>query len=349
MRVDFSLLEGGYLRDLLDQPRALRDTVACLGETRTLSAVTRDLERGVFRRVVLTGMGSSFHALHPLFLALNKAGLTALMVETSELVHSVPELLDSGTLLVAVSQSGRSVELMRLLALRDAFRIIGVTNTSDSPLAQRADATVLTEAGEEYTVSCKTYVAGLAALAWLSDVLCGGNRHQVTAEITEAASLAEAYLANWREHVCTLCEEMKSVRHLFLVGRGESLATAGTGGLILKESARIHAEGMSSAAFRHGPFELISGGGVCAVVFDGNDAIAVLNERLAEDVRQAGGQAILIGSGACIDACRLARGPNAVRPILEFLPVEMMSLALAFLSNHRPGSFGLASKVTTVE
>jgi glutamine---fructose-6-phosphate transaminase (isomerizing) len=349
MRLDFSLLEGGYLRDLLDQPRALRDTVTGLGETPPLSALARDLARGVFRRVVLTGMGSSFHALHPLFMALNKAGFTALMVETSELVHSVPELLGFGTLLVAISQSGRSVEMMRLLELRDGSRTIGVTNTPDSPLAQRADATVLTQAGEEYTVSCKTYVAGLAALEWLGDLLCGGSLHRVAAELTEAASLAEAYLANWRKHVCNLCDEMRSARHLFLVGRGESLATAGTGGLILKESARIHAEGMSSAGFRHGPFELIGGGGVCAVVFEGNDGSALLNQRLAEDVRQAGGQAILIGPGACNHACRLARGPDTIRPILEFLPVEMISLALALLANHRPGNFELATKVTIVE
>jgi len=294
MRLDFSLLEGGYLRDLLAQPRALRDTVPSLCNTPALSAVQRDLERGDFRRVVLTGMGSSFHALHPLFMALNKAGFTALMVETSELVHSVPELLEPGTLLVAVSQSGRSVEMIRLLKLRDGFRMIGVTNTHDSPLAQRADALVLTRAGEEYTVSCKTYVVGLGALAWLSSLLRGCNPHRISTELTYAATLVEAYLSNWRDHVRILYEEMRSVRHLFLVGRGESLATAGTGGLILKESARIHAEGMSSAAFRHGPFELISGGGVCAVVFQGNDGSARLSQRLAQDVRQAGGQGILI-------------------------------------------------------
>lgn len=349
MSMDLSGLEGGYLRDLLDQPHALRDTVTGLHETPALSALARNLQQGMFRRVVLTGMGSSFHALHPLFLALNKVGFTALMLETSELVHSIPELLDSRTLLVAVSQSGRSVELVRLLGLPDRSRIIGVTNTPDSPLAQEADASVLTKAGEEYTVSCKTYVSALAALQWLSGVLCGSSLNRIRSELSEAAPAAEGYLRKWRQHVCSLCGEMRSARHLFLVGRGESLAAAGTGGLILKESARIHAESMSSAAFRHGPFELISGGGVFAVVFEGNGGTAPLNQGLVEDVRQAGGQGLLIGPEASIDACRLTRGPNLVHPILEFLPVEMMSLALALLANHQPGNFELASKVTTIE
>jgi glutamine---fructose-6-phosphate transaminase (isomerizing) len=48
------------------------------------------------------------------------------------------------------------------------------------------------------------------------------------------------------------------IRHLFLVGRGSSLAAVGTGALMVKESDHFHAEGMSSAAFRHGPFEMLS-------------------------------------------------------------------------------------------
>ena len=51
---------------------------------------------------------------------------------------------------------------------------IGLTNTADSPLAREARATVLTRAGEEATVACKTYVAAQMALVWLGEVLAGG-------------------------------------------------------------------------------------------------------------------------------------------------------------------------------
>ncbi len=348
MGLDFSLLEGGYLRDLLDEPRVLDRTLAGLQESAALSELARDLERGRFRRVVLTGMGGSFHALHPLFFALNRRGVTALMVETSELIHSMPEVLDAATLLVVLSQSGRSVEVLRLLQMRGAAPVIGVTNHADADLAKRADAVVLTQAGDEFSVSCKTYVASLLALQWLRGVLCAGDRGRASDELRETAPAAERYLNDWRDHVRELWSEMQDVKHLFLAGRGDSLATAGTGGLILKESTKFHAEGMSSAAFRHGPFEM-TGPGVFVLVFEGDRAGASLNKGLVDDVRKAGGRAALVGSEAELAACRLPAPWTLATPILEILPVQMLSLALAARANREPGKFHLITKVTTVE
>lgn len=348
MNLDFSLLEGNYLRDLLDEPLVLGRTLAGLRESAELSKLANDLKGGKFRRVVLTGMGASYFALHPLFLSLNKAGITTLMVETSELLHLMPEILDASTLLVAVSQSGKSVETVRLLDLRKPVRILAVTNYADSELAKRADAVVLTQAGEEFSVSCKTYVTILLALQWLRGVLCGSDLSRVTDELAGAAPAADRYLKNWRDHVRALWPEMKDVKHLFLAGRGESLATAGTGGLILKESAKFHAEGMSSAGFRHGPFEMV-GAGAFVLIFEGAAAAAALNRNLVEDVRKAGGQAALVGPEADSTVFRLPGAWNLASPILEILPVQMMSLALAGLANREPGKFQLITKVTTVE
>lgn len=348
MGLNFSLLEGEYLRDLLDEPLVLERTLAGLQESAALSGLARDLERGRFRRVVLTGMGGSFHALHPLFLSLNRSGVTTLMAETSELIHSMPEALDAATLLVVLSQSGRSVEVLRLLEMRGATPVLAVTNHADADLARQADAVVLTEAGEEFSVSCKTYVASLLALQWLRGVLCPRERAHAAAELSGVASAAEGYLKDWRDHVQVLWQEMQDVRHLFLVGRGESQAAAGTGGLILKESAKFHAEGMSSAAFRHGPIEIV-GSGVYVLVFQGERAVASLNKGLIGDVRKAGGRAVLIGSEAEISAYRLPGPWSLATPILEILPVQMLSLALAVHANREPGKFQLITKVTTIE
>jgi len=115
------------------------------------------------RRIVLTGMGSSYHVLHPLMYTLIHCGLPAQMIETSELIHYAPALIEPHTLVIAVSQSGRSVEIIQLLErAHNKAPLISVTNSPDSPLATQSEATVLTYAGEEYTVSCKTYLTALA-------------------------------------------------------------------------------------------------------------------------------------------------------------------------------------------
>ena len=87
MRADFSVIEGPYLRDILDQPRALDETLDDLKVSKTLLRSRAALSQGKFKTIVLTGMGSSFHALHPLNIQLIKHGFTAMMVETSELLH----------------------------------------------------------------------------------------------------------------------------------------------------------------------------------------------------------------------------------------------------------------------
>ena len=134
---------------------------------------------------------------------------------------------------------------------------VAVTNTADSPLAREATAVVLTEAGEEATVSCKTYLAAQVALAWLAEVLAGGDRGGARAALAETIPGVAAYLASWRAHVEWLAERLDGVRAVYYTGRGASLAAAGAAGLITKESTHRPSEGMSGAAFRHGPMEML--------------------------------------------------------------------------------------------
>jgi glucosamine--fructose-6-phosphate aminotransferase (isomerizing) len=346
MSADLSILEGAYLRDLLAQPQAVADTVAALRALGPLPARALACER-----IVLTGMGSSLHAQHALQLRLNRTGRTALMVETAELVHAQPALLDARTLVVAVSQSGRSAEIVQLLNLTDSLSsrpvVIGVTNTPDSPLATRTDFVVPLRAGPEFSVSCKTYLSTLVALEWLGGALSGDNLGTLLAELTQAAPAVEAYLATWRTHAAQLATDFTGLRHLFLTGRGASLAAVGTGALILKESTRFHAEGMSSPAFRHGPLEMVSPG-LSALVFAGDSATLALNEDLVRDIRAAGGRAVLVGENAARGPFHLPLLPARLRPVAEMLPVQMLSLALAALAGREPGVFEHATKITIV-
>jgi glucosamine--fructose-6-phosphate aminotransferase (isomerizing) len=226
--------------------------------------------------------------------------------------------------------------------------IIAVTNTPESPLAKHANAALLTQAGNEFSVSCKTYVTALMALRWLGDVLCERDLRRTRHELKHAAQASASYLADWREYVLTLLETLKNIRHLFLVGRGASLAAVGTGALIVKESDHFHAEGMSSAAFRHGPFEML-GEETFVLVFSGDAKTRDLNRRLLEDIRDRQGSAELVGEDASSTVFSFLPDGKSIRPILEILPVQMITLALAAHAGREPGRFELASKVTTTE
>ncbi len=349
MSGDFSIIEGEYLRDILDQPRALDSTFKKLEAPKELRQLASRLQKGRFKSVVLTGMGSSFHALHPLHLELVHAGFHSVMVESSELIHYQARVFDRRNLIVAVSQSGRSAEVVRLLkSNRGRSAIIGVTNTPDSPLAKNAAASVVTDAGEEFSVSCKTYVTSLLALRWLAEVMCGGDVSRMGRDLKSASSCAAEYLSGWKTHVQQLSERMSKIWRLFLVGRGPSLAAVGTGALIVKEADHFPAEGMTSAAFRHGPFEMV-GSDTSVVVFAGESKTRELNRGLFHDVRERQGEAEWIGEDSDFAPCILPSAPRSVMPVLEILPVQMITLALAAQAGREAGRFTFCSKVTTKE
>jgi glucosamine--fructose-6-phosphate aminotransferase (isomerizing) len=346
---DIKVIEGSYLFDILAQPMALKNTLNGLEVTKSLQDLARRINHGKFQRIVLTGMGSSFHALHPLQLSLIDHGFTALMVETSELIHYQKRFFDPSTLIVAVSQSGQSAETVRLIEInRKRSAVIAVTNTKESLLARRATAALFTHAGKEASVSCKTYVTSLMALKYLSDVLCERDLRRSHRELEQAAPAVEEYLTVWKEHVRSLATKLKNVRNLFLAGRGASLAAVGTGALIVKESDHFAAEGMTSAAFRHGPVEMLEQQ-TFVLVFAGDARTRELNERLVRDIQQQGGRAELAGENVPLKCVELAALGASVRPILEILPVQMITIALSAIAGREAGKFVVATKVTTTE
>jgi glucosamine--fructose-6-phosphate aminotransferase (isomerizing) len=245
------LIENAYIHDILDQPRAIRDTITNLADSQKLNDFIGAITPTDYQRIVLTGMGGSFHILNPFYQRLIELGYPALMAEASEVVYFLPRLLNRSTLLIVVSQSGRSAEILRLMG-KDGERpmIIGITNDASSPLASESDVIALIKAGPEASVSCKTTTASLAALVWIGDIISGKDPGSTLDRLSPAAPAVEQYLAHWRDHVETLRVELQGIRHVFVTGRGPSLAAVGLGGMLMKEAAHIHSEGLSSAALR---------------------------------------------------------------------------------------------------
>jgi glucosamine--fructose-6-phosphate aminotransferase (isomerizing) len=186
------------------------------------------------------------------------------------------------------------------------------------------------------------------ALQWLADVIGNRDLRRTRKDLSGAPGAVEDYLRAWKKHVKEFAELLKNVRNLFFVGRGNSLAAVGTGALIAKESAHFATEGLSSAAFRHGPFEMLNDE-TLVLVFGGDPKAQKLNQYLLKDIRACGGKAELVGPHSKCLPCALPTSDAAVRPILEILPIEMVTLSLAALGGREAGRFTFATKVTTKE
>jgi len=89
--------------------------------------------------------------------------------------------------------------------------------------------------------------------------------------------------------------------------------------------------------------------GVFLLAFAGALRTRGLNEALVADVRAAGARAYLAAEDAPEPAVRLPAVPDLARPVVELLPVEMITLALAALDGREAGRFDRATKVTATE
>jgi glutamine---fructose-6-phosphate transaminase (isomerizing) len=286
----------GYREDILDQPQALADTLLALAQPpAAIQQAGADLMQGRLKRLVLTGMGSSLHAQYPLYLKLLQAGLPVTMIETAELIHHGAALLDAHTCVLAVSQSGRSAEIVQLLELHPG-RLLAVSNSPDSPLAQQAHGLLTTQAGVEHTVSCKTYVTALAALEVMGEALLQRPVSLCWRKSPPACRIWQPILTAGRV-MSEFIQLLGGIQFVIYAGRGISLAAALTAGLTTKESTRSPAEGMSSAAFRHGPLEMVSDQ-LFVLVFEGSGADGIMNRRLVDEINSLGGRARLVGPSA---------------------------------------------------
>ena len=241
-----------YIKEILEQPDALRRTAEADNPYDQAAAA---IQNRTFRRAVLTGMGSSHHSTIPLWLRLNAAlKLPIERWEASELAHYGVGSIDNETLLIAVSQSGESAEVVRLIeeGVQPGLSI-SVTNGADNTLANWADVPLLTHAGDEATVSTKTYTTTLAALDLLGRALTGTDLVSARQGIIDLAKQLRVYLSGWEGVVNQIAGFATDVETIAFIARGGSMASANTAALDHHRSLegllqRLHGRGVPARA-----------------------------------------------------------------------------------------------------
>jgi glutamine---fructose-6-phosphate transaminase (isomerizing) len=344
------------VQDILSQPDSLRNALAKFNGT-TLKPIKDAIQRGDFDRIILTGMGASLYAAYPAWLTLARAGLPAMWVDTAELIHHARELITPRTLYWLFSQSGRSAEIVSALEFDLLLRpraLIATVNDPESPLAKAAQefdslsTCVPINATVEKTVSTRTYVNSLAVSQLAALALCGQDTTPPLEAMLETAASMQAYLESWEVRVQRIGELLGYPRRLVLLGRGASLAATYTGALILGEAAKYSAVPFQAGEFRHGPLELATPD-LSALIFAGPPETRDLNARLLEDLRGYGTAGFWVGADPQEWQIEIPEVPVIGMPLVEILPVQLLSIHLAQQIGVEPGHFFRSGKVTLAE
>ena len=174
----------------------------------------------------------------------------------------------AGALFLAVSQSGRSPDLLRLAeaARQGGALTVALVNDTVSPLAEICEATLPLHAGPERSVAAtKSFIASLAAILQLA-AHWAEDRQLLQALEDLPDALENAAELDWGDALPRLARH----EHVYVAGRGIGLALAQEAALKLKETGGIHAEALSAAELMHGPLAL-AGPNFPALVFSQHD------------------------------------------------------------------------------
>lgn len=341
-----------YIRDILSQPQALRQALGNFSAV-SLEPLARQLKGGDFDRIILTGMGASYNSAYPAYLLLTRLPIPVMLVNAAELLHYSPGLIGQSTLLWINSQSGQSAEIVHLVdqvkAAPPAYLLASVNNIT-SPLASAATHCMPIFAGEEATVSTRTYLNMLTVNLLAALALTGGDNDSAIAQLEVAVGAIESYLSAWQTHIDELDHLLDSVQDLVILGRGASMAAVWNGSLINKEAAKCPYEGLNAADFRHGPLELVSSR-LTVIIFEGAEHTARLNRDLALDVTRYGGHVLWIAHelDPALPTLLLPAVSDLARSLVEILPMQMLSIVLAQRKGIEPGIFRYVGKITLQE
>jgi glucosamine--fructose-6-phosphate aminotransferase (isomerizing) len=305
-------------------------------------------------RVLFTGMGASYFAAMPAVCRLQQHGFAVEMADSSELLHFGSSSVRQGDVVVLISRSGGSVEVLLLAEkLRSAnVALIGVTNLPDTDLARAVDLTLQIGSGTDQIVAIQTYTGTILTLLLLAEQM-------IAKSSVRLRELCNAALPTLSEFIDECLQRSESWRELllgdgplYLLGRGPSLASVHGGALLLHETAKASAVGMSCGQFRHGPVESVSAE-FRAVVFGTPSVTRTLNQSLADDLSYMGAKVRWIGPVECeMEAAPLVFWPRVedeLAQIFEIVPLQVAAYQLALWRGITPGDFRYASAITAGE
>lgn len=352
--------KGGHkhfmLKEIYEQPRAVRDTVVGRVDLESGRAYLDEMEISPeefrrFREIKLVACGTSWHAaLAGKFMIEAMARMSVEVDYASEFRYRDP-IVGPDVLTVVISQSGETADT--LAAQREAklkgSKTLAICNVPGSMVTREAAGTIYTHAGPEIGVaSTKAFTTQLAALFLLAlhlghtrGALSQEERRLLAQELLAIPAKLEAVLSHEAIHEELARRFFRTANFLFL-GRGISFPIALEGALKLKEISYIHAEGYPAGEMKHGPIALIDGN-MPVVVVAARDQTAGEGRLLYEktlsniqEVKAREGVVIAVVTQGDEEAARIADHvieiPGAhelLLPILEIVPLQLLAYHIA--------------------
>ena len=347
-----------FLDEILEQPVSLMETLEFYegetGKNLLQKAINLCKNKGI-SELILTGMGSSFSSSYLASCLLNEYGIRAYAINASELLHYHFSLLNKNTLLVCVSQSGESYEIVKILQKLPAdVTCLAITNEQASTLAQKGSEVLLSKAGHEEMTSSKSYVSVALVKLIFSWALAGKWTDEKRDSVRQLISNIDELLTGYKNWMPEISRFLGDYDNIEIIGRGPSYSTVLQGALMFREAVRNPAGGNLGGEFRHGPMEMVKEG-FRAVVFAPEGNTFDQSIKMALDIARFKGKVIIITNGDLnlsepnVHVFRISVKDEYLFAIGSIVPLQFMVNFRAIDLGLKPGFFIRGAKITKVE
>jgi glucosamine--fructose-6-phosphate aminotransferase (isomerizing) len=346
--------KGGFdhfmLKEIFEQPDSLRDVMRGRllegeGNAKLGGITISDEELLGIERIVITACGTSWHAaLIGEYMLEELARIPVEVQYASEFRYKNP-VIEDGTLLLAISQSGETADTLAALkeAKQQGIPTMGIVNVVGSSIARATDFGVYLHAGPEIGVaSTKAFTSQIVALALFTlylarrrgmSVVQGG---EIVSALKALPGQVEAILG-LDDNLRGLAESYADTRNFLYMGRGYQFPVALEGALKLKEVSYIHAEGYPAAEMKHGPIALIDRE-MPVVVLAPTDPVFGKVVSNIEEVKARDGRIIAVVSNGAAELAgtvdHLIKVPQTLPwllPVLTTIPLQLLAYHIAVL------------------
>ena len=249
--------KGGYelymLKEIAEQPQAVADTLLgrynTAGELQLDEMRLSDDELRNIDKIVVIACGTSFYAGMVAKYAIEHWTRLPCEVELASEFRYRDPILDRSTLVVAISQSGETMDT--LMAVRYAreqrARVLSICNTNGSTIPRESDAVIYTHAGPEIAVaSTKGFLAQVVAcyllglyLAQVKGLKYGDEISQIMADLSAVPKDIQRVLDD-ADVVRKLARELVDAQSFLFLGRHVGYPVALEGALPRGPLAQAH-------------------------------------------------------------------------------------------------------------
>jgi len=338
------------LKEISEQPESVRSTIRGRllfenGSTRLGGLNLTDEDFDAVRRIVIVACGTSWHSALVARYAIEELTGIPVSVEYASEYRYMSHLTISGTLTIAISQSGETADTLEAMraARASGSKIIGIVNVVGSTIAREADGGIYLHAGPEIGVaSTKAFTSQIVAL--LLFAVHFGRKRGLSQQRGQELVYGLAKLPEVVEKVLELApavedlaREFADAANFLYLGRGVNFPVALEGALKLKEISYIHAEGYPAAEMKHGPIALIDDEMPVVFVAPKDHLYQKVLSNMQE-VKARGGRVIALTTEGNGDVSHLAdyqlRVPKTLpllSPIITSIPLQLLAYHIAVL------------------